>query len=151
MNKICRRCIQEQKGVPFLLSWTNAFPLLFGEQRLEGHVAVYHLRGRQPVSHRTAAPFGMRSIGYFEKSANKYKLAPCNISEERRPPLHHEGNLKSRTDFLLSDVYEQKVLPDPHSWTKIYPSLLSWRTFTRSHSVMKTDVWPQGCVGCTKM
>ena len=49
----------------------------------------------------------MGPIGRLETSVNKCQLASRNVYEERRPQLHGDGNLKTRTEFFVRHTHEQ--------------------------------------------
>lgn len=66
-------------------------------------VVVYHFRDSLSVPSLHMGPKGC-----LETSVNMYQLASRNVSEERSPQLHGDGNLKSRTDFFVRHTHQQK-------------------------------------------
>ena len=85
----------------------------------------------------------MGPIGRLETSVNKCQLASCNVYEERRPQLHGDGNLKTRTEFFVRHTHEQSFSSAALVEIKKNLAFFLRKAFIWQHPWTKTDVCPR--------
>ena len=100
-------------------------------------VVVSHFRNSLSVPSLHMGP-----IGCLETSVNKCHLASRNVLEERSQ-LHGDGNLKTRTEFFVRQIHEQKFPSAALVGEKKPLASFLQKAFIWRHPWTKTDVCPR--------